>query len=182
MAREYTPVGGDLDTIGIAEARSVLAWWLEAGVDVAVQEEPRNWLRPTPPPSKRTTDTPPQQNVVQPSQETLAELKDWLATSVQLPLAGPGAKRVLPHGPENAAIMLLTDSPSVEDAAAGQPIGGESLRPGRHTAVAIFAKIDSHPASVSITVVGRINLPPRSGKFRVRLRLPLRTRVHRYAC
>jgi DNA polymerase len=31
-------VGGDLDTIGIAEARSALAWWLEAGVDLAVQE------------------------------------------------------------------------------------------------------------------------------------------------
>src|SRR4029078_9823149 len=39
-------VGGDLDTIGIAEARSALAWWLEAGVDLAVQEEPRDWLTP----------------------------------------------------------------------------------------------------------------------------------------
>ena len=42
-------------------------------------------------------------------------MKDWLASSVQLPFAGPGAKRVLPHGPENAAIMLLTDSPSIRD-------------------------------------------------------------------
>ena len=39
-------MGGEEAAIGIAEARSALAWWLEAGVDVAVQEEPRNWLRP----------------------------------------------------------------------------------------------------------------------------------------
>ena len=37
-------MGGDVESIGIAEARSALAWWLEAGVDVAVQEEPRDWL------------------------------------------------------------------------------------------------------------------------------------------
>src|SRR4051794_1265057 len=39
-------VGGNLDEIGIAEARSAMAWWLEAGVDVAVQEEARDWLKP----------------------------------------------------------------------------------------------------------------------------------------
>ena len=60
MAGEELLVGGELDTIGIAEARSALAWWLEAGVDIAVQEEPRDWLRPTPPLSKRPTDSPPQ--------------------------------------------------------------------------------------------------------------------------
>lgn len=150
MAREYSPVGGDLDKIGIAEARSALAWWLEAGVDVAVQEEPRDWLRQAPPPSKRAADTPPQQNLVQPSQETLAELKNWLASSVQLPLAGPGAKRVLPHGPEDAAIMLLTDAPSLEDAAAGQPIGGESWKLAQRMLAAIGIKADeAYSASLS---------------------------------
>jgi DNA polymerase len=150
MAREYSPVGGDLDTIGIAEARSALAWWLEAGVDVAVQEEPRDWLRAAPLPSKRTADPAPQQNLVQPSQDTLAELKDWLASSVQLPLAGPGAKRVLPHGPENAAIMLLTDSPSLEDAAAGQPIGGESWQLAQRMLAAIGISPDeAYSASLS---------------------------------
>ena len=40
-------MGGDNDRIGIAEAASTLAWWLEAGVDTAIVEEPRNWLKPT---------------------------------------------------------------------------------------------------------------------------------------
>jgi uracil-DNA glycosylase len=150
MARDYSPVGGELDTIGIAEARSALAWWLEAGVDVAVQEEPRNWLQPSPPPSRRNTELAPQQNVVQPTQETLAELKDWLSSSVQLPLAGPGAKRILPHGPENAAIMLLSDSPALEDAAAGQPIGGEAWQLAQRMLAAIGIRAeDAYSASLS---------------------------------
>ena len=39
---------GIWNEIGVAEARSALAWWLEAGVDVAVQEDARAWLRPLP--------------------------------------------------------------------------------------------------------------------------------------
>ena len=67
-----------------------------------------------------------QQNVRPPEHETLAELQQWLAVSAQLPLASEKAKRILPHGPENATIMLLSDAPSLEDYAAGRPIGGDA--------------------------------------------------------
>ena len=117
-------MGGEAGHIGLAEARSALAWWLEAGVDVALQEEPRDWLKPAAP---RTRPSPePLPNVTEPSHETLAELQQWLASSVQLPLAGTSFKRVLPHGPENAPVMLIADAPALEDAAAGQPIGGDA--------------------------------------------------------
>lgn len=119
-------MGGDITDIDLAEARSALSWWLQAGVDVALQEEPRNWLKPTPSRAAPAPEPTPEPNLVQPSQETLAELQQWLASSASLPLAGPAAKRVLPHGPENAAVMLLSDAPALEDAAAGQPIGGEA--------------------------------------------------------
>jgi DNA polymerase len=145
-------MGGEEAAIGIAEARSALAWWLEAGVDVAVQEEPRNWLRPAPARAKTALEPEPnpQPNVIQPSQETLAELRDWLASSVQLPLAGPGAKRVLPHGPELAPVMLLCDSPALEDAAAGQPIGGEAWMLTERMLAAIGIKADeAYSASLS---------------------------------
>src|SRR5438552_14010785 len=46
---EERSVGGEVESIGIAEARSALAWWLEAGVDVAVQEQARDWLKPAAP-------------------------------------------------------------------------------------------------------------------------------------
>ena len=39
-------------TLDPSEARSLLGWWLDAGVDVAVAEEPRNWLAA---PSPRTS-------------------------------------------------------------------------------------------------------------------------------
>ena len=110
-------MGGDVDTIGEspswAEARSALSWWLEAGVDIAVQEEPRDWLKPVQKASPSGPAPAPVTNVAEPSHETLAELQQWLSSSVQLPLAGPAAKRVLPHGPEEAAIMLLSDAPTV---------------------------------------------------------------------
>jgi DNA polymerase len=116
-------VGGNLDEIGIAEARAALGWWLEAGVDVAIQEDARDWLRPPAPPMRPAT-VDPTPNIASPSAETLADLQSWLASSATLPLAAFAARRILPHGPENAAVMLLSDRPTLEDAAAGQPIGG----------------------------------------------------------
>jgi DNA polymerase len=140
-------MGGEMDTIGIAEARSALAWWLDAGVDAALQEEPRDWLNPPP---RRPAGPPPVANVSEPSHETLAELREWLATSAQLPLASDTARRILPHGPENAAVMLLSDSPALEDFAAGQPIGGEAWELARRMLAAIgIAAEDSYSASLS---------------------------------
>ena len=119
-------MGGKAETIGIAEARSALAWWLQAGVDAAIQEEPRDWLRPPSPKAQAKVAEAPPPNIARIAHETLTDLQDWLASSAQLPLASTTARRIMPHGPENAAIMLLSEAPTLEDFAAGQPIGGES--------------------------------------------------------
>ena len=145
-------MGGEVESIGVAEARSALAWWLEAGVDVAVQEEPRDWLRPTPPrlPAGEAAPAAPVSNIVEPSAETLAGLQQWLASSAQLPLASATAKRILPHGPEDAAIMLLSDSPALEDFTAGQPIGGDAWELAQRMLAAIGLKTDqAYSASLS---------------------------------
>jgi len=139
-------VGGEANSIGIAEARSALAWWLEAGVDVAVQEEPRDWLRP------RTAQPAlaPVANIAEPSHETLAQLQDWLASSAQLPLASTTARRILPHGPEKAEVMMLSDAPALEDFAAGQPIGGDSWTlAGRMLAAIGMSADEAYSASLS---------------------------------
>ena len=135
-------MGGQANNIGIAEARSALSWWLDAGVDVAVQEEPRDWLRPAPPPPRTLPESTPTPNVSEPSHDTLAELQGWLASSAQLPLASTTARRILPHGPENAAVMLLSDAPALEDFAAGQPIGGEAWDLARRMLAAIGIDAD----------------------------------------
>lgn len=149
MAGEDEHVGGETETIGEAEARSALRWWLDAGVDAAIQEEPRNWLKP-PEPKQKPPAVEAQPNFFLPSQETLSELQAWLASSVQLPLAGAGARRVAPHGPESAPIMLLSDAPALEDAAAGQPIGGEAWELTRRMLAAIgIAPEQAYCASLS---------------------------------
>ncbi len=149
MAQRTEAVGGEAGHIGLAEAKSALAWWLDAGVDVAVQEEPRDWLKPSSA-SKQPSEPAQGANLARPSHETLTELQQWLANSVQLPLAGARSKRVLPHGPENAPVMLLTDGPALEDAAAGQPIGGEAWILARRMLAAIgIADDQAYSASLS---------------------------------
>lgn len=143
-------MGGEVDSIGFAEARNALTWWLDAGVDCAIQEEPRNWLKPTPQRKEIAADPGPPPNVTRPSHETLAELQEWLASSAHLPLASAKAKRILPRGPENAAIMLLSDAPSLEDYAAGQPIGGEAWLLAQRMLAAIgFKPEEAYSASLS---------------------------------
>ena len=132
--REYTS----------GELADLLEWWVEAGVDVAVAEEPRNWLRPVHAPASLVA------NVAEPSHETLAALQDWLASSVQLPLASATAERILPHGPANAALMLLSDAPALEDLASGQPIGGEAWTlAGKMLAAIGLAADQAYSASLS---------------------------------
>jgi uracil-DNA glycosylase family 4 len=142
-------MGGEDVQIGIAEARSALAWWIDAGVDALVQEEPRDWLSPPQPKSRAIAANPPP-NVVEPSHETLADLQGWLSSSMQLPLASATAKRILPHGPEDAAVMLLSDAPAFEDSAAGQPIGGEAWELAKRMLAAIRIPVeDAYSASLS---------------------------------
>jgi DNA polymerase len=114
-----------------------LAWWLEAGVDIAITEEPRDWLAPPPVRSSAPVQPAAAPNVAAPSHETLAELREWLASSVQLPLASATARRILPQGPENAAVMLLSDAPTLDDFTAGQPIGGEAWELAKRMLAAI---------------------------------------------
>ena len=143
-------MGGEVETIGLAEARSALAWWLDAGVDVAIQEQPRDWLKPAPSRAAPTTTEPAAtSNVHEPSAETLADLHTWLASSAQLPLATT-ARRILPHGPQDAAIMLLSDAPALEDFTAGQPIGGDAWLLAQRMLAAIgLAPDQAYSASLS---------------------------------
>jgi uracil-DNA glycosylase family 4 len=143
-------MGGEVDSIGVAEARSALAWWLEAGVDVAIQEAPRDWLKPAPPRHRAVPEPAVVSNVAEPDPETLAALQSWLASSARVPLATASTRRILPHGPENAAIMLLSDGPALEDAAAGQPIGGDSWALATRMLAAIGIPADqAYSASLS---------------------------------
>lgn len=154
-------MGWEVDQIGVAEARSALAWWLDAGVDTLVQEEPRDWLKPPEPKRQAKAAEAPAPNLVQPTHETLAELRDWLSSSMQLPLASATAKRILPHGPEEAAIMLLSDAHTFEDSAAGQPIGGDAWELAKRMLAAIKIPAEqAYNASLSCLHVPGAKMSP----------------------
>ena len=112
-------MGGTGIAMDRREAASALRWWLEAGVDVAVQESARNWLEhPPPPPASVREEQAPA-----PLPATLDAFRDWM-TGPDAPLASAGSKAVLPQGAEGAEVMILSEPPGRDELASGQPVGG----------------------------------------------------------
>jgi DNA polymerase len=119
-----------------ADAASVLQWWSDAGVDVMIDEEPRDWLRPKPkaetspspagaaPPE--AAEPPVQAGEALPGQLDLFQA--WLRDSDRLPFAAPAAPRVCPSGDPASGLMIVADMPTGEDCAAGTLIAGEAGR------------------------------------------------------
>jgi uracil-DNA glycosylase family 4 len=111
------------------EATTLLRWWLDAGVDTAIAEEPRQWLKAA---ASRTTAAAPAivKEIAPPSPAKLPAdydaFRSWLEQATGLPLDRAGARRVLPHGLPGAKIMLMSSPPERDDAADGRPIGGEA--------------------------------------------------------
>ena len=144
-------MGGDHDRLTAAEAVSVLGWWIEAGVDIAIQDRPRAWLG-----AGETVAPPPavEPSAIEPAHEAIPESLDafrsWLGATPSLPLAKSGLRRVLPVGAEAAEVMLLTDMPSSEDAADSQAIGGPAWELTKRMLAAIgFSAEQAYVASLS---------------------------------
>ena len=130
----------------IAEAESLLGWWRDAGVDCAVQEEPRNWLKPAAP-SPDSSLVPSEvegrgsgsgvgaprlrsgrAEALEPLPDQLPLFHDWLRASEALPYAAPHAPRVCPSGDPASGLMIMTAMPSVDDCAAGTMLSGDAGR------------------------------------------------------
>jgi DNA polymerase len=88
-------------------AASALDWWEEAGVDVIVGETPRDWLDPQ---AKTAPAAPAPASLP----DTLEGLRDWLATSAELPFASPSAPRAAAVGDPASGLMILVDMPSAD--------------------------------------------------------------------
>ena len=114
-----------------AAAASLIGWWSDAGVDVALDEAPRNWLKPA---AKAAPAAVPASAPVAPvapedgPPPQLDLFQAWLASSDTLPFAAPSAARVCPAGDPAAGLMIVTDMPTGEDCNAGVLISGEAGR------------------------------------------------------
>lgn len=131
-------MGEETLKLGERGAASLIGWWAESGVDQAVSEVPRGWLKavaaaaPTPAPPAPPAEKP----------NNLEAFRRWLGESDDLPLARSGGVRVAPIGSESAPVMLISDLPQREDAAAGRPIGGEAWELTQRMLAAIGIKPD----------------------------------------
>lgn len=104
-----------------AAAVATLDWWREAGVDVLVDEGPRDWLAPpapSPAPAAPVGDSLP---------------ADWAAFSAwragpDAPDAGWGGCAIAASGPARARIMVLADCPDRDDEAGSTLLGGVAGR------------------------------------------------------
>lgn len=112
-------MGGTGVAITEREAASALRWWLEMGVDLAVQEDPRNWLE-APRPASADAEVKP----AAPLPDTLQAFQEWLSTSPEAPLASARSRAIRPQGAADAEIMVLCEPPTREELASGTPIGG----------------------------------------------------------
>lgn len=97
---------------------SAVEWWREAGVDIIVDEAPRDWLA-APRPAAATAA---------PTHASLDSLDALLRLYESDPMFGPVAGRLLPRGNIASGLMLLTDQPEPGDAEAGEIIAGEAGR------------------------------------------------------
>jgi len=115
-----------------ALAASILDWWHDAGVDLLVEDEPRDWSAPEPVRAPRVM--PGQPPAAPPLTTSVASLPDTLEAFLawRLSDAAPEASwdgiSLTATGPADAALMVLVDCPDRDDGDAGQILSGA---PGR---------------------------------------------------
>jgi len=119
-------MGGPGIAMDKREAASALRWWLESGVDVAVQEQPHNWFEAAAPPPQASVE---EEQAPAPSAvpDRLEAFQHWLSASPDAPLASLASltsKPVLPAGIEGAEVMLISEPPTRDELADAAPIGG----------------------------------------------------------
>jgi uracil-DNA glycosylase len=115
------PVERAREPISTAEAESLMQWWSDAGVDCLVDDAPRDWLRPAPPPAVAPTVGSP----ADPLPGQLELFHAYLKDSDRLPYAAAAAPRICPTGDPASGLMLMTDMPTIEDCDAGAIFSGE---------------------------------------------------------
>lgn len=110
---------------------SLLAWWRDAGVDVAIDEAPRNWLaqanaspsQPTAAARPAVAAPPPASSTALP--DTLDAFQRWLAEDQSLLNAYPIHCRVAPQGDPAGRLMLIAEVPERGDTEASSLLSGE---------------------------------------------------------
>lgn len=119
------PLSSGSNTFSPALAASTLQWWADAGVDMLVDEQPRDWLRPK---AKAPAPAPAPAEQADALPDQLELFRAYLRESDRLSFASPSAPRVCPSGDPASGLMMMIDMPAAEDCSAGTLLSGEAGR------------------------------------------------------
>ncbi|TGX56141.1 uracil-DNA glycosylase [Sphingomonas gei] len=96
-------------------AASALEWWHDAGVDMLVEDEARDWLARIPPPVQPVaSEAAVAEPIVEALPDTLEAFVAWRRGDAA-PEAEWHMPRLAPTGPADAEWVLVTDVPEAED-------------------------------------------------------------------
>jgi DNA polymerase len=155
---------GELGPVGLENndwrqaAASALDWWVAAGVDVLVEDAPRDWLTAAPSTPRQPPAAEPERGDVLP--DSWDAFAAWRVGS-GAPDAGWRGVSIQASGPAGAAVMVLADCPDREDEPAGALLSGAPGRLFDRMLAAIgLTRADIHLAAVCAKrpVAGR--MPP----------------------
>ncbi|AXJ96608.1 MULTISPECIES: uracil-DNA glycosylase [unclassified Sphingomonas] len=126
-------MGADQHLDWMGAAASALTWWQDAGVDVLVEDAPRDWLAPLPldpMPAAAPAQVVPASLVIQPTAAMPDTLDAFVAWRLgrDAPEAAWRGISVAASGPPDAAIMVLADCPDKDDGDAGTLLSGAAGR------------------------------------------------------
>lgn len=137
-------MGAELPEDWRAAAASALEWWADAGVELLVEDAPRNWLAPPPAPVPVTLPID-EANAMPDAWEGFVAWRSGAAA----PEAGWRGAHLAASGPIDAKVMVLADCPESEDAAGGGLLTGQAGRLLDRMLAAIgMTRADIHLASV----------------------------------
>ncbi len=107
-------MGADQNLDWTKAAASALEWWRDAGVDVLVDDLPRDWLAAAPEPAVSRGAVPVGTPVVEALPTTLDAFIAW-RTGTTVPEVEWGAAMIAASGPATADLMVLVDCPERDD-------------------------------------------------------------------
>lgn len=118
-------VGADQHLDWMSSAASALDWWQEAGVDVLVDDAPRDWLaEPMAAPVAFAAPAVPV-HVPAALPDTLADFITWRLGDAVPEVEWRGVS-IAASGPHDADVMVLVDCPDKDDGAAGMLMAGQT--------------------------------------------------------